>query len=488
MSVSDTITVRAPGATGPVGWRWSTAALIMIGSLAGLLHLLPLLHATATTPPGWHFTGNVTISPDYMQYRTWARQTQEMGPIVDNRFTAEPNPPHLLVGFYYLVGQLSRWTGLTPEFAYAYLGVPLAFVLTVLLFITVRMFLSVPSHVWWVTGLLLAGGGLGAHLKVLEGIAAVRDSPVLQRLLIEPLWNQGVFENHRGNYVVIALFDTHFLAIWIVTLAAVLSLYLTLRQYSAWRLIGTAAVFGFATLFHVYEGVTLVAIAAGVAACCWVQQQQRRTAMLALVSCTGAVALCTLALAVLYHRSGLPVSPWRGVPVLFATLLIAHPVGWLALATAGSRFWSRWDIDRCFLAGWLLGWHGCDALGAVLSVARSWDDDAAGAPLHPGGHGVLLTTHARHAGGVPARDRPRRCHAGVDGSARLEALRIHVGRGPQVHERRARHAPRCACPGGDPKRHPGRRRVRAPLARPRVPGPALLRPFLPDRPLRGAAA
>ena len=70
-------------------------------------------------------------------------------------------------------------------------------------------------------------------------------------------------EEIKLNYIIQALFDTHFLLFWLVSTLAVLSLYLTVRRFTYTRLAATAAVFGLGTFLHVYEGLTLMCIAAG---------------------------------------------------------------------------------------------------------------------------------------------------------------------------------------------------------------------------------
>ena len=53
-----------------------------VAVLAALLHLAPMWHAQAVTPPGWEFTGNTRLSPDFMQYRVWARDSQRTGRVL----------------------------------------------------------------------------------------------------------------------------------------------------------------------------------------------------------------------------------------------------------------------------------------------------------------------------------------------------------------------------------------------------------------------
>src|SRR5688572_14725236 len=105
--VASGLTAR-PGGIPPRVW--------IVALIAALLHMAPFWHAQVSTRDGWTFTGNTTVSPDYMQYRVWERQAQREGPVVTNRFTTEPNAKHLPVFFYWGVGTLSRWLGVRPEF------------------------------------------------------------------------------------------------------------------------------------------------------------------------------------------------------------------------------------------------------------------------------------------------------------------------------------------------------------------------------------
>src|SRR5688500_14671141 len=140
-------------------------ALWVVAAFAAVVHIAPFWRAEASARDGWTFTGNLTVSPDYMQYRVWARQSQREGPLVTNRFTTEPNRAHLPVFFYWAVGKVAGWVGSKPERVYAYAGSLFAAALAVLVFATVRHFLPMPRHAWWVFLAIFFGGGLGAHLK-----------------------------------------------------------------------------------------------------------------------------------------------------------------------------------------------------------------------------------------------------------------------------------------------------------------------------------
>ncbi|MCI0437047.1 MAG: hypothetical protein L0271_25915 [Gemmatimonadetes bacterium] len=339
----DTSTPRVPG------WVW------LVGLLAAAVHIAPYLVARAGTPDGWTFTANLSVSPDYMQYRVWERQTPSEGVFVSNRFTPEPNPPHLPVLPYWVVGQLSAWTGISPEWTYAWLGSLLALLFAPLLYHAVRRFSPSQAAVPWVFGALLVGGGLGGYIKFLEDIPWVRGNYLLDSLLIQPFAGDGravLFENYRGNYVVQALFDTHFLLYWLVTLIAVLALWQALSRFSWLRLALAALLFGVGTWLHVYEGLTLLVIAAGVCAAVWRKGVPLRTALTTLVACGAAVFAVLVPLAVIYKSSGLPAPEWRGLTVEFSVLVLAYPVAWLLIVPGLAKFWREGGLEAAFLVGW----------------------------------------------------------------------------------------------------------------------------------------
>jgi hypothetical protein len=338
-------------------WVWVVALLVAAARMT------PYAVAAWRTPDGWTFTGNLSISPDYMQYRTWSRQTQVEGPLVSNRFTAEPNPRHIPVGFYWGVGQLSRLTGTTPEWVYAWLGVPLTVVLVLLAFVTARGFLRPPA-IPWALGMMLIGGGLGAVLLFIRESGLGAWYP-LHALVVEPLSGPTravPFEGYRGNYILHALLDTHFLAFWIAALAAVMGLAATVLDYSRRRLAWTVLLFIAATVLHVYEGITLMAIAFGVTAVATARGFPWRRAV-AIVMVTGAGVTAVLAAAWwLLSRSGLPTPAWRGLNVPPMILLLAFPVSWLLLAIGGGRLWREGGLKAAVLFGWAAG-----CLALVLS-------------------------------------------------------------------------------------------------------------------------
>ncbi len=332
--------------------------VIAVAISCALLHMTPYWHAQSQVPPGWTFTGDIHGSPDYLQYRAWMRQVNHSGMLVDNRFTTEPNKPHLLVMYYYVIGKIASWTGFSPELVYAYSGSLFAFGFAVLLFFTVRCFFEKRSHVWWVLLIILLGGGLGGHLKMLSQykiFTALRENVLIQRTLIDAIWANPVFEDYRGLYVVITFFDSHFMLQWLVGLASVAALYVTLTRFTVLRLLVSASLYLLSALLHIYSGVTLIAIALGVGAFTWKKGLQIRPGLMTLGICTAAAAGAIAWQVLVFSDSGMPMPSWRAQPIPLAIFLISFPVAWIVIAWGIAGYWRGAGFKEAFLVGWAAG-------------------------------------------------------------------------------------------------------------------------------------
>ncbi|MCC6316253.1 MAG: hypothetical protein IT361_01085 [Gemmatimonadaceae bacterium] len=327
----------------------------VIALCAAVAHIAPFWRAELSQRGEWTFEENLTISPDQMQYRVWLRQTQREGPVITNRFTTEPNRAHLPVYFFWAVGKAGRAVGTTPERAYAYAGSVLAILLTLMVYATVRRFIADPTQRLWVVVPLMVAGGLGGHIKVLQQIPALAASSTFQRFLLEPIELFPVFEDYRSHYLVKVLLDTHSIALWIVGLGAVLALHSAITRLTPARIAAAMGMFVLMTVMHVYEGITLLAIAWGVALCCWPMIPDRRRLVGLLAGCTLAVGVCYAVLGALYARSGLPLPDWRAINILVSTLLIAYPISWALIAWGGLARWRIGGLRERFLFGWILG-------------------------------------------------------------------------------------------------------------------------------------
>ena len=323
-----------------------------VAIIAACLHMLPFWHAQWSTQPGYEFTGNLTISPDYMQYRVWERQSLREGPIVSNAFTIEPNTPHLPVLYYWAIGHTARALGVPPEFVYAYSGALFAIVLAVLIWVFVRRYLADQAMRWWVFLAIMFGGGLGGHLKLLESTPVLGQLPLVRRVLIEPAAPWPVFEEYRSHYVFKALYDSHFLLLWIVALLAILALARAVERWSPGRAALAASLFALMTVLHVYEGVTLMAIALAVVLACWKHPAERKTAMRLVVWTGVVVAVVYAALGMLFRRSGMPMPDWRAVNILFSIVVIAFPIAWWLMAIGLRDYWLGAGLRERFLVAW----------------------------------------------------------------------------------------------------------------------------------------
>ncbi|MGH7507583.1 MAG: hypothetical protein ACRELX_18165, partial [Longimicrobiales bacterium] len=200
-------------------------------------------------------------------------------------------------------------------------------------------------------------------LVLLEGAAWARNTYLIDILLLRPLVGDGgavLFERFRGNYIIQALFDTHFLTFWLVTTVAVLALHATVRRFSPARLAATAAIFAFGTFLHVYEGLTLLAIAAGALAMVAVRgASSRRVLTITFAACAAAVALSLVPLVLIFKQSGLPAPSWRGETIVFSVFVLAYPLALGLIVWGFGRYWKAAGVDEAFLVGWALA---CTAL------------------------------------------------------------------------------------------------------------------------------
>ena len=301
----------------------------IVALFAGLLSIAPNWRAQSQTPPGWMFSGNISVSPDNMQYRVWMRQSQDTGVLIADTLTSEPNKPHLFLPFYYLLGKVSTILHVQPEFVYAYAGSFLAFLFTILLFATIRLFFMSSYQVWWVFFIVLLGGGLGAHLRLLSNLSFARNNFLIQRTLIQGLWAWPTFESYRSHYIFITLFDTHFLLVWLFTTASIVSYYFTLKKYSHLKLLLCIILFATTTLLHVYEGITLLFITTAIILLFYRKKIANRSMYITYIFSSMGVAGSLFITLLLFKLSGISPSDWRAVNILVSTLIIAYPVAWL---------------------------------------------------------------------------------------------------------------------------------------------------------------
>jgi len=329
-------------------------AVLVAALLTATIHMVPYWHASASVRPGWSFTGALRTSQDMMQYRAWLRHTRD-GPLVKNRLTTEPHRPYLVLPFQYVVGRLADLTGMRPETTYHIVGAGLAFGLTVLIFMMLRTFLGNPGHALTVLLMVMFGGGLTAHVRVLSRWIRVGPWQTIARDI--------GFEGQRTAWPVTTLTDTHFLFVWLIITAAVLAFHRAVREPRPRRLVLAALLFAVVTISHPYESALLGAICVGVCLALWLKRLPLRSALLATFWCLLATAVTGVGWLTLYLRSGLPVTNWTQDPIPPSILVLMYPIPVLVLGWGIGRYWKGADADRTFLLGWAFG-----SLGLVLSA------------------------------------------------------------------------------------------------------------------------
>lgn len=334
--------------------RWPPT-ILLVAALAGLLHIAPLWRAQSQTPAGWTFTGDLKSSPDVLQYRILTTRSQLVGPVVDNRLTSEPNAPHIPMLFYFGMGKVAFWLDVAMPFVLEYAGIPFAIILVLGLFRGIDHFLANRYQTWCVLLVLLVGGGLGAHLLLISNTEPLRSNLLVQRVVTGGLEAAPVFDQYRNHYLFTTLFDSHFLFFLLLALTAISGLYYALRVDSLGRVLIAALLFGLMAVFHLYDAVTLLFIAAGVVFLLWCKGHPSRAPLITLAACTLSVTAGLLWQIALYRASGIPIPDWRAKDIDASILLLAYPVAWGIIVSGLGTYWRSAGFKETFLLGWALG-------------------------------------------------------------------------------------------------------------------------------------
>jgi len=88
-------------------WRFVWAIIVAVLVLTSL----PYLYGYLSSPPDKQFMGLMLDVPDHGQYLSWWRSFQS-SVLVSNKLTPEPNKPIFFNLLWWILAQVSRWTGL----------------------------------------------------------------------------------------------------------------------------------------------------------------------------------------------------------------------------------------------------------------------------------------------------------------------------------------------------------------------------------------
>ena len=336
--------------------RRRTAALIAVCAIAAVLHLGPYIIATIATPDGWTFTGNTHGSPDNMVYRTWMRQSMETGFFVTNKFTEEPNPPHIPVGEFWIFGKIAQVTGVRSETVYEIGGSVLAAVLTWLVWLVLAKFGRSRIEKLWMFAIIAVSGGVASHMKLVQAATSVPGTRVLASLVERPLETTSFLEDFRGTYFLKTILDTHFIVVWTMVLMSLLAAHATMRKprnMSSWA--AMLVLFGLTTLVSIYQGVSIIAVMAAVCLVFRIRGHDWRhwlRVLLASLCVVGGVAMWQV---FKWKAAGLPLPEWRGPYLLFAVVVVGYPFVFLTAPMGAAHFVKNADMDDSFIAGWAAG-------------------------------------------------------------------------------------------------------------------------------------
>jgi len=88
-------------------WRFVWAVIVGLLILTGL----PYLYGYVSSPPDRQFMGLMLDVPDHGQYLSWWQSFQS-SVLVSNKLTPEPNEPFFFNLLWWVLAQISRWSGL----------------------------------------------------------------------------------------------------------------------------------------------------------------------------------------------------------------------------------------------------------------------------------------------------------------------------------------------------------------------------------------
>ena len=336
--------------------RGRTAIFIAVCAVASVVHLAPYIVAKIATPEGWTFTGNTHGSPDDMVRRVWMRQSMETGIFVTNKFTEEPNPPHILVVEFWISGKIAQVTGTDPETVYEIGGSVLAAVLTWLVLLVVAQFGRSRIEKLWMFAIIAISGGVGAHMNLLKAATTVPGTRLLASLVERPLEVTRFLDSGRGTYYLNTILDTHFIVVWVMVLLSVMAAHATMRKsrnLSTWA--AMLILFALTTLVSIYHGVTIIAVMAAVCLVFRIRGHDWRHWLKVLV--VGGCVVCLVAIweVLKWKSAGLPLPEWGGKYIFFAVVVVGYPFVFLTAPMGGADFVKNADADDSFIAGWATG-------------------------------------------------------------------------------------------------------------------------------------
>ncbi|RYG38999.1 hypothetical protein EON81_02180 [bacterium] len=163
-------------------YRESERAYVWAFALAaGILSIVPVIVAFMARPSGTWYLGYQYNLDDHMVYAAWMRQAMEGRFFFDNRFATDPQPGLTVHFYFWVLGQVARFTGIPVATTLARFVLSVLFVH--LLYRLMRRSEALVHTVKVGLGLAVFGGGIGFLVWQTFGVAIEGESALSKIML-----------------------------------------------------------------------------------------------------------------------------------------------------------------------------------------------------------------------------------------------------------------------------------------------------------------
>ncbi len=147
----------------------------MLAIGAGIVAAIPVIGGFSHTPPAGHYLGFQYNTDDHMVYAAWMRQAMDGHLLMDNRFTTDNQPGLTIHIYFFVLGLLARFLGISFVSNVARIGFGVGFI-----FLLHRIVLRLDATFYarkLAMALAVFGGGLGFLVWHTFGEEIVRPAP-----------------------------------------------------------------------------------------------------------------------------------------------------------------------------------------------------------------------------------------------------------------------------------------------------------------------
>jgi uncharacterized membrane protein len=331
------------------GREWRFVWAIILGTL--VVTSLPYLYGYVSSPQGKQFMGLMLDVPDHGQYLSWWRGFQS-SVLISNKLTPEPNEPAFFNLQWWVLAQISRWTGLgyAPVYqAFRWLSGALYLWAVYRL---IAQFLSELRQRQTAFLLVAFSSGLGWVLVVLKYTLAKGE-------LLFPL---DVYIAEGNSFLCILGYPHFCFAAAFIALTFEL-IWHGWQQRQMKSMIGAGLLALLLGWMHAYDLLLIYGIMGTFALLVWLKERAFPWrlfwggAIVLVLSCSGAIYSVILTtfdplweeVLAQFANAGVYTPSPPHLVILFGLPLIVAVITWIALV------WQRqWSQENLFVAGWFL--------------------------------------------------------------------------------------------------------------------------------------